>query len=129
MAESIDTIIAEEAFGQLKRLLEGLEECDAKMREFIKTVDTLKKSLESSKGLKEVGEEYEKLVAATEKLNKATGEKVKLEEKAAKESGALAAYVAREREEYRKGNEAVSERQKRMQSVAETMIDQQCFLF
>ena len=125
MAESIDRIIDEGAFEQPKRLLAGIEECDRKMQEFIRTVDTLKKSLESSKGLKEVGEEYEKLVAATEKLNKATGEKIKLEEKPAKESGALAAYVAREREEYRKGNEAVSERQKRMQSVAETMIDQQ----
>lgn len=125
MAESIDRIIDEGAFEQLKRLLAGIEECDRKMQEFIRTVDTLKKSLESSKGLKEVGEEYEKLVAATEKLNKATGEKIKLEEKAAKESGALAAYVAREREEYRKGNEAVSERQRKMQSVAEAMIDQQ----
>ena len=125
MAESIDTIIAEEAFGQLKRLLEGLEECDAKMREFIKTVDTLKKSLESAKGLKEVGEEYERLVDATERLNKATEERMKTGAKAAKESKAVAEYVAKEREEYRRANEAMDERQRKMQSVAEAMIDQQ----
>lgn len=125
MAESIDRIIAEEAFDQLKQLLSGLEACDAKMQEFIKTVDSLKKSLEGSKGLKQVGEEYEKLVAATEKLNKATEEKVKIEEKVEKECRSLAVYVAKEREEYRKSGEAMSEQQRKMQSVAETMVDQQ----
>jgi len=125
MAESIDRIIAEEAFEQLKRLLSGLEACDARMQEFIKTVDTLKKSLESSKGLKQVSEEYEKLVTATEKLNKATEEKVRTEEKVEKECRALAVCVAKEREEYRKAGEAVSDQQRKMQSVAETMIDQQ----
>lgn len=125
MAESIDRIIAEEAFDQLKQLLSGLEACDAKMQEFIKTVDSLKKSLEGSKGLKQVGEEYEKLVTATEKLNKATEEKVRIEEKVEKECRSLAVYVAKEREEYRKGGEAMSEQQRKMQSVAETMVDQQ----
>jgi len=125
MAESIDRIIAEEAFDQLKQLLSGLEACDAKMQEFIKTVDSLKKSLEGSKGLKQVGEEYEKLVTATEKLNKATEEKVKIEEKVENECRSLAVYVAKEREEYRKGGAAMSEHQRKMQSVAETMVDQQ----
>ena len=125
MEESIDRIVSEEAFSQLKQLLDSISTVDDKMQGLIKTVDGLRKSLDSSSGLKQVADEYEKIAAATEELNKASKEKIAMDEKVAKESKNLADYIAREREEYRKSTASMDEKQKKIQSMAEALIEQQ----
>ena len=125
MAESIDNIISEGAFEQLKRLLKEITDCDGRMQEFIKTVDTLRRSLESAGGIKAVGTEYNKLMAATEKLNAATREKIDLEEKAGRECTAIAKYIGDTTKKMRDESAAQSERKTKMQETVDTMIDQQ----
>ena len=125
MEESIDRIVSEEAFSQLKQLLDSISTVDDKMQGLIKTVDGLRKSLDSSSGLKQVADEYEKIAAATEELNKASKEKIAMDEKVAKESKNLADYIAREREEYRRSSASMDEKQKKIQSMAEALIEQQ----
>lgn len=125
MAESIDRIISDGAFEQLKRLLEELAACDMKMQEFIRTVDGLRKSLEGAQGIKAVSREYARLTEATEQLNGLTKEKLELEKKVGKECDKLAVYVARETDEAKENARQQDVRRTKMQQLADSMVEQQ----
>ena len=125
MAESIDRIISDGAFEQLKRLLEELSACDGKMQEFIRTVDGLRKSLEGAQGIKAVSREYAKLTEATEQLNGLSKEKLELERKVGKECDKLAVYVAKETDEARENAKQQEVRRSKMQQLVDSMVEQQ----
>ena len=59
MADTIDNIVSQEAFDQLRKLSESIKECDDELKRVIVTASDMGRSLSAASGLKDVSQRYQ----------------------------------------------------------------------